>query len=268
MGSFIRRAIVNGWLGGAAAKSSLLNGLTAYWSMNEASNGSGLVTRVDPISGLSFTDHGNTPSVTGINSNAANLVATSSNYFSHVDHALLKGGAGVSFEFAVWMYQTGFQTGTTSVINKTNSEYYSQSDPAGDFFWNCCKLDNSGWSSMSLTACMPVLEWFLLFFGYDFAQDKPFIRVNVSAARTYGATTCLGGVYPSTGEFRVGHRSGSTDYHSSYIDEMMYWRGRVLTSAEETQLFNLEAGFFYPFSIVPNPGITVGSKTYSSSIGV
>ena len=108
--------------------SSLTTGLVSYWRLDESSNGSAPVTRVDAYGTNNLTvDNGNTPSTTGILSNAINPSRASANSLTCPNANC--GGAGTnqldigagSFTISAWVYNvqnTGTALGTQALVTK------------------------------------------------------------------------------------------------------------------------------------------------------
>lgn len=91
LGSMLQR------VGGAAAPSTLLDDLVAYWKLDEPSDGSAQVDRADSVGSNTLTDVNTTASVAGKISLAADFVRADATELSIVDNADLSLGALLLF---------------------------------------------------------------------------------------------------------------------------------------------------------------------------
>src|SRR6267378_4108573 len=103
------------WSGGGAG-SSLITGLAGYWKLDEVSNGSAPVTRVDSAGTNDLTDNNTTPSAAGKISNAINPLLANSEFLSHVSNATLQTG-NIDFTLTAWV-QIADNANNRSIISK------------------------------------------------------------------------------------------------------------------------------------------------------
>jgi len=253
---------------GGKSKSSLLSGLSAYWKMDESSDGSGLVTRADSVGLANLTDHGNTPSVAGLLGNAASFVATSSQEFT-VTNAIFVPGAN-SFEYATWVKVSIAQI--TYLFSNWNSANWFEAQNYFCYIWASGAITfdalTSTPSEKSVTlpvTSVPFGEFVCIFCGYDASIDKIFIQVN-DGTRTIQSDTMGGAINTGAGALHFGRYANT--YGTGIVDNVGFWGDRVLTAAERLLIYNSGAGNSYPFSSPADTGVALGTSTYSSAIGV
>ncbi len=216
--------------GGVAAtpKSTLVNGLVSYWSLDEASG-----TRVDSIaaSGNDLTDNNTVGSAPGMHNAAASFVAANSESLTGTALDLSS-----DFHLSFWCYPSGdanwmpwaqsasgvmyliiYTSGVTQFVRQTaGTPPYTQLDLTKSVTsggWHLIELESSGSN---------ILAW-----------------VDGEAA----GTQALNGA-PAGNSDALTFGSMFTYKSSSLIDEAAFW-SRVLTDPEIAELFNLGAGKFY-----------------------
>lgn len=224
------------------APSSLLNGLVAYWKMDEANgqrNDSG-------PNALHLSIATNSPgSTTGKVGNAATFVAASSQGLQRTSEALLQPNAS-GFSICGWVNTVagtaGDQWGKDTNANPNRQflmEIFNGTGPPQFFVWDTSNTNRTVTWGSSLT----VGTWYFIACRYN-SSRQPTISVN--AATAVSATALPGALNTTgTGAFQIGRR-GST-FMNGNIDEVGYW-SRELTDAEVTTLYNSGNGVTYPFS--------------------
>ena len=230
---------------------SLLVGLESWWALDESSDGTGAVVRVDSHGTNDLTDNGTTPSTTGKVNLATQHTNAVPDWLSHVSNASLQAG-DIDFAFACWVY----------LDNKTTSQFFVSKDdtiPVGDReyaiqyqlgtnrfrFVVFTAVDVGEFSDANTLGSPAVATWYLIIGWHDSVANTVNIQVNngaVDSVATSGPLQAAGAA-----EFQIGARDnlGSRALLDGRVDEVGFWK-RILTVAERTALYNAGAGVYYP----------------------
>lgn len=231
--------------GAGGGASSLLTNLVAYWKLDEASDGSGAVARVDSVGGLSLTDTNTVASAVGKVGNGAQFVAANTEYMYIADNPALSAGLGVDFSLAAWFYPTTNPAGQ-AIAGKYGSgtnEYMLnvQSQDA------CFTGSNGGAPVVARTTGGVVAgSWYWLLGEYDATAELLKISINNGTPAT---ATLANGIQNGTSPFAIGAFGVGvflSYYVNGIVDEVGVWK-RLLTTAEKASLYNGGAGLSYPF---------------------
>jgi hypothetical protein len=228
---------------------ALTDQLVSYYEMEEASGNA-----TDSHGTNTLTDTNTVGTGTGKVGNARSFARASQEYFtiaSNSDFAI--ASINVSFEFSCWV-QIGLDTfNVKQIITKrtnqlvgTSLEYMLRIDAqTPKVYWG---VDPNSFGSVSSGVTMSSSTWYFLTFGYDDSADQFFITVNAGARTNSAATTNQ--VVAGSNPFGIGGSAVLSDneIHDGLIDEVGFWKGRVLTSDERTSLYNGGSGLAYPFS--------------------
>jgi len=249
MNSTIRRrrvisALEYGW-GNSGGGTTLLNSIVAYWKLDEFSDGSGAVSRLDSgTNGLTLTDNNTTPSASGLISNGADFEKANSEHLSLAHNALIAGGPGVSWTMCGW-YKPESLTINDPISAKTGRWAIQVSTS------NAPKIYTYGTPDVSLetfasAASVPPERmvngvWSFLVWGYDASVGRAFLQINNGIKYEKAVTP----VADASGTFYLGQFLGL--YADGILDEVGRW-SRVLTPSETITLYNLGAGMTYPFT--------------------
>jgi hypothetical protein len=230
----------------AGGASPLLNGLVAYWKLDETSG-----TRFDSVSTNNLTDDGGVGFATGKVGNAA-LFDTS--------NQALDGGNVLAFErtdaFSVfaWVYLTD-TSGAREVIGKIN--------PTGQRGWEM-RVDNSNlslfianvWGTNAIGVqhtgtSISANTWYQIGFTYDGSSSASGVKLYINGVAVVVDTILrdiLTATIVSTASLFIGARfSTFAAQFAGRIDETGVW-SRVLPDGEISGLYNGSSGLTYPFS--------------------
>jgi hypothetical protein len=212
--------------------------MVGWWSMDETSG-----NRADSHSnGLILTDNNTVTYATGKLGNAATFAAANTEYLSRSSEANLQMSTADIY-FGVWVY-TSCASACTIVAKgngTTKYEYILMLDvnmkPA--FFIYNASDGNAGvnWPT-SLTAS----TWYWVEAWTNKASSTIYINVNNGTSNS--ATWTGARDNASTDPFLVGQRN-STNYYSGNIDELVFYKGRILTADERAWLYNSGSGRIY-----------------------
>jgi hypothetical protein len=218
--------------GGAA--SPLLDGLIAYWKLDEASG-----TRIDSAGSNNLADNGSVGSATGIQGNAAQF--DGSNYLSLASNPDVQMNG--DYTIACWVY-LGVLDGSNQMIASKDvlgGREYTLTVSA-DF-----RFSIPGGGTVIEKTSPSTNTWYFLVAEYRSSDNRIRLILNDD---TPNVVTISSAVTPGNAEFQVGARefSGAEGFISngSRIDELGIWK-RILTAAEITQLHNSGAATTYPF---------------------
>ena len=239
----------------------LLTSLVAYWKLDETSG-----TRNDAHSTNHLSDNNTVTSAAGKQSNAAEFVATNSEYLSISDNANLSTG-DVDFTIAGWFYLASKTLGRDLVMKwgtSGNFEYalvYNDSSDRFEFYVSSTGSNAVGAVGDNLGS-PSTATWYFIVAYHDSVGDVIGISINNGAANT---TAYSLGVFNSSADFALGTRLPTiSNYHDGRIDETGFWK-RVLNSSERGVLFNNGNGMTYPFSAPRRKGLSVNQAPHRAS---
>lgn len=236
----------------SSGEATLNDNLVAYWKMDESSDGSGSVARVDSgPNGLDLSDPNNAPSTTGKISLAVSLVSGSNDYLTRADNAFLSTG-NVDFTIAAWVYLTT-KTANRGIVGKWVStgnqrEYLLRYTSSSDRFGLFVSPDGTATGLGSVEAnnfgSVSISTWYLVIAWHDAVNDLLGIQVN---ATTPDTASYASGVNDSTAAFDVGRQASGVDTMDGRIDELGFWKsaaggGGVLSSTLRSALYNSGSG--------------------------
>lgn len=219
----------------SAAVNTLRTNLVSYWKLDEASG-----ARADSIGSNNLAVNG----TGGVGSAAAKLgmasaqfVSANSNYLSIADNASMSAAASTSFEFAGWVY---FDTlsGAVRPINKGNNEYMLQVTTTSVVMnvWCATALRTATKSTTINTS-----TWYFINGWFD--TDGKLVGAAVNAGTPATTNTVTASVDDGANGFHLGGRGGIGEYVNGRMDEVGYWKGRLLTTEERVALYNSGAGY-------------------------
>lgn len=218
------------------AEPSVYDDAIALWKLDETSDGSAPVTRVDSIGSLDLTDNNTVASAAkgvgapaNLPDNVASFVAANSEYLSYAG-ALVAADASVTV--SAWVYAAS--DGTLSIVNDGNGDFLLRRSVGGnvDFFTRAFN-DSVAESSPTIT----VGSWFHVVAIHDADTDTISISLNNNAL----ATAATGGANGALTNWFVGSRSAALAFWDGYISSVAVW-DRVLSDDERTALYNSGAG--------------------------
>jgi len=266
------------------ADGSLVTSLTAFWNMNEASG-----TRNDGFGKINLTDLNTVASASGKLGNAAEFVEANSEALAGPDTDAVEF-FNTDFSVTCWVFlvNTSVSPDFMTFVSKhdataLNGEYFLGFLPTENRFrWH---VSNSSGTQTSLDAdnfgAPATATWIFLRAWYDASSQRMGIAVNETLTDT---TAHLGGAKSGGNPIMIGANSGGTggnvirNFSNFRIDDVGIW-GRVLTSANHTDLFNAGAGntfnnearqsgwgsFDYGASDIRYLTIAAGTGIYASS---
>lgn len=238
-----RLALLGAGAGAASIADGLKTRLMAYWKLDEASDGSGAVTRNDSIGANHLTDTNTVVSSAGIIGNAGSFVKAENASLGRTSTTDLQSG-DIDFSIALWVYPLEFVSGGRNILGKANYsggwtiEYWIDHQSNG-------KVNiYIGGTSLGLTSDteLTLNQWNFVVVYHDSVNDLIGIQINNGIAKTKATA----GVAPTAGSTRFFIGSSGSDGLTGYIDEVGYWK-RLLTTAEKTYLYNSGGGRQYPF---------------------
>lgn len=223
-------------MGGGAAPSTLLDGLVAYWTMNEAAGSN----RADSVGSSTAVLNGTVGSVAGKIGNAARFNSNVANYLSVTDNPTINT-SGISYTVAFWFKFNG--TGLQGILGKNTGgairEFLVDWDGSNVRMW---VYGGAGFSIASAPISSPNTSTWYAFRGwYDYAANKVWSQVDDGAAGSANGPT--GGSNVGDSLLRFGVWDGLNRPGNCDLDGVGFWR-RVLTDAEWIEF---RAGKEYPF---------------------
>lgn len=228
---------------------ALIDNLVSYWKMDETSDGSGAVTRVDSHGNNDLTDNNNIASGTGIINNGADLESGSSEYLSITDAAQTGLDFATDFSFSMWIKPESVPGANSYfyLINKgfeagVDRQYAFIYETFGGSFWDLnISFNGSASASVLHQSHTPSAgTWYHMVVSYDASAGTADFWINGTAQTqgTGGPTS----IHNGDDDLFIGR--GETLYYDGLIDEFGMW-SRTLTSDEVAELYNGGAGLSY-----------------------
>jgi hypothetical protein len=209
---------------GAAAPSPLLDGLVAYWKLDEGSG----TTRIDSAGSNNLADNGGVGSATGKVGNAASFVAANTEYLSNASPYALTYPCAVSFWINPSTYSgvgVVLNYNNLFVINLHNSPSDSLSIRTSSGAFGASTVGLSGWS-----------HWVVNF------TSASSVDIYLNGALVTGSGLAL---FARAG-LQLGCRGSGENPFDGLIDEVGIWE-RMLTVGGIAILYNSGAGITFPF---------------------
>lgn len=223
----------------AAPKSTLVNDLVSYWSLDEESG-----TRVDSVGSADLTDNNTVLYDTGVNGNAASFVGINAEELTLDDtDSVQPGSSGMTWAFWLKAGAAAYQYWMSKGIgaNQFAPLFGCQTGGAVDFYIG----DGSGTSQAQLAAVSGLDDWTLIIAWWDGTEKKANVWVkNAAEDRGIAGIALSGQPYNGTSTFTLGSATAGGGFATGLMDEVAIW-SRVLTEDERTELYNSGAGKFY-----------------------
>jgi hypothetical protein len=240
---------------GAAPGNGLLNSLTSYWkfdddraaggtSVDSTGNGHGILLSVNAAAGNT-----NCP---GGEINGALCIGIGGSSGSNSD-AVFSMGLGVSFTFSLWVFSTDW----SSLLDVFYISEFDNNSLANSAFWlvhtNVPPLvlrwvgQDTGGNLFGVSAGAPTNSvWAHIVCGYDAGTSQHFVYFNNGARQNVASVT--NGIKSVATAFRAGEpvNGAAPAQPNQRIDEMGFWKNRVLSATDVATLYNGGAGL--PFS--------------------
>jgi predicted nucleic acid-binding Zn finger protein len=231
-----------------------INGLSAYWSMDENSG-----VRNCKITDINKLSPGN-----NIPGNEAGKRGGAAWFTSDSSHYLVLGNtpaikmSSTNFSFGLWAY---FFTpsGQGDVVmgiyeDSGNREYQIELLPTGIRFE--VRLSSNQYN-VDYTEVIEHETWYFICCSYDSAAGE--ISIGVNDVWNTNSSVPSGGITPTTDPLYFG-RNKTGHYIDGLIDEAFIYNDRLLTSAEFKWLYNSGTGrvfsdIFSPVGSLQNPGL-------------
>jgi len=235
----------------------LLNGLVAYWKLDETSGQALDSHSTHDSSTVSVTIQGDTGKI----GTSYNFVWTSSNYVSipsHDDFNFSSGvGVDVPFSVSYWINIPAEPRAWNGIIVRnetggTNAQWAIEYEH-GVHKWTYLQLfTNASDIIQAYTGYdLAGVGWTHFVITYDGLKDYTHVKIYINSElhTTYDLSvgTYTGMSNTASDPISLG-RWQTGDYLSGNLDEIGVWKNRVLTEAEVSTLYNGGDGLAYPFS--------------------
>jgi hypothetical protein len=223
---------------GTVGGSTLLNGLQAYYKLDDVNDSSG--------NGITLTNHSSVTFGAGKVGNCASMIRANGQWLESADDSHLHMGTSTNFTICAWCKYT---------LNDFNQSIVAVGDPgaatrqieiiAQGTFCAFYIVDDSANQARAYNAFNDFSDgnWHFFLGTVDRAGQIVFYVDNVQ--QDSESTSGVTGTLDSTTGFNVG-KFLSRSFDGS-VDEAGFWN-RVLTSTEISALWNSGAGVTYPFS--------------------
>lgn len=227
--------------GGGLPTGPFITGLVSYWKLDETSG-----TRSDSYGSNHLTDNNTVTSGTGKSGNCAHFTAANVEHLSIADNASLSVG-GSDFSISMWFKPT----------TNVNAPIVSKYPPSGaqrEFTFRIITSvynliigqDSSTTDSVNGNTGPSDGVWNHLVITWNNATTTGTIYIDDDGGN--GKVFAITGSYDDIAAFTLGGWSspGAGNTQDGDLDEVAFWKGRVITDAEVGQLYAASNGVFYP----------------------
>jgi hypothetical protein len=222
---------------------NLLTNLVSYWKLDEASGNA-----TDAHGSSTLTDNNTVGTTTGKINGARSFVAASSEYLSIADNADLSVSGNTHFAVSCWVNlasKAALRNFLTKWDNTGNQRAYRlEYDSGGDRFQ--MQVSGDGSSATTVVAnnfgSPSTATWYHIVAWHDATADTINICVNNGTPNSAAHST---GVFDNTAVFAIGARQGPFGLWDGAIDEVGFWKGRILDATARTALYNSGSGLSY-----------------------
>jgi len=213
---------------GGASRSTLSNGLVAYWKLDEASG-----NRADSVGGNTLTDNNTVTQNPGKVGNAGQFTSANSEYLSIADNAALSMG-DFDFEITCWVYADTLTLSTILAkghLDGTATEEYAIWYNSNRFRWTVSNGTTQDDAVANTFGTPSTATWYFLDCYHDSMNNLIGISINNGAFNT---TAHSAGSFDSANALRIGVTSNGNYYWNGRIDEVKFWK-RLLTASERAE---------------------------------
>ncbi len=229
---------------GAGGGTTLGDGLSWWFYLNEASDGSGAVARIDAVASESLTDNNTVASTTDGSDTVASFVRANSEYLSHANGAKWQAGNN-EFTFVGWIKPATLNT-NAGYISKTSEFIFNQSAANPQFYiYSAAGAVVAQVRSFAGITEVVAGNWYPFRCGYDKTRGRAFFQIKDTGLLYEKDTTAAPGTNTNAmfiGAFITQYYNGLAKYFAKY--------DRLLTWGEWVQFCS---GVVYPFAGVPAP---------------
>ena len=226
-------------------RSTLVNGLVSYWTLNESSDGSAPITRSDSVGANHLTDNNTVSSTAGVAGNAATCVLGNLEYFSK---ASFPAWSTTAITVSMWV-RVDVLPGANKAIFLLNPDFGTHGNPTtfetGTSVNKPRVFVGNGTGLFQATYATDIdTAWHMWTTWYDDAGDRK-ARIQIDNGAVV-ASTALTGTWANSGGVLGINRTPPNSYMTATYDEIGLWN-RALTTVEIAELWAAGAGKFYPF---------------------
>ncbi|HJZ06154.1 MAG TPA: LamG-like jellyroll fold domain-containing protein [Patescibacteria group bacterium] len=231
---------------GLLAADPLTEGLVGYWKMDETSDGTGAVTRVDSSgNGNSLTD--NSPyaaSTVGKFGNSTQFVSANSEYLSITDNASVSSG-NIDFTITAWIYLDSLGTSKYIVAKwgGSNAQKEYQINVSGanlaQFSWATNASGGVGNVTANTFGTLSTSTWYFVAAYHNATTNTIGISINGGNFDTAAAS----GGNDGGGSLHIGatNTGSPVSFWNGRIDEVRVY-SRALSAVEVQQLYDWAPG--------------------------
>ena len=229
----------------AATACSLTNAIAAYIPFDSNANDLIWTNGLGLVSSPGFTAY---PDYVGMVGPAMSTDA--GGYAQAASTNILKLGGDNSFSISVWVKPTG-STDLKCIIDKggfdLTTDTYLLYNMGTAFRFAVCNGTTSVYVTDTNSASVSPVSgtWYHLACVYDASAHRISLTVN---NRTNMTVAWANGTYANTSKMTVGSASAGGFYWNGWIDEMVFWTNRALTTVEVSNIYVASVHGLTPFN--------------------
>lgn len=219
----------------------LQTSLGGFWSMETTG------WTDDTANGNTLTPTASPTTTSGIVGNGLGVLNGSSQFLSRASAASIEN-AGGSFSVQAWV--KGTVAGNGIFVNKSNGAFANRDWLLGSIFTSgnfySFSVLNTGSSSFDAISTAPLdSSWHHLVGTYNSSTKAIVIYVDGVASGSGATLTGTANSSASAPIFVGVSESGAAPFFNGTIDQVGFWKGRVLSAGDVTLLYNSGTGLSY-----------------------
>lgn len=211
------------------ARSTLWDGLSVGYHLDEASGVALAFDTNGPNVSLNLTDTNTVTSAAGQCGGARQFTAASNERFTHADDAAFRAG-DISYAWSAWAKLDSKNNGRV-IVAKLSGGVYEYQLYHSNAFQRWSFYSGGQEATASAFGVVPLGVWHHLYAQYDSVANLLGISVN----NTTMVTAALANGVSTAGAFYMGYDGISGSYFDGALDEVLFWKNRVLTVAERAE---------------------------------
>lgn len=210
---------------------ALIDSLVSYWKLDEASGDA-----IDAHGDNNLDDINTVGSTTGKINNGREFELDRNEYFSHTDNTDLSTG-DIDFTIQAWVnvYSTSSFPVVISKGTAGEREYIIYLN-GGEVRWVV------GTTEVDSNVTLSTATWYHIVAWHDSVNNEIGIAINNGTPVTTAHST---GAPDTTHPFELGASTSQSLYWDGILDEVGFWKNRVLNSSDIAELYNGGSGLSY-----------------------
>lgn len=235
---------------------ALKTNLISHWKLNEASGNA-----LDSHGANDLTDNNTVGTAAGKIGNSRDFEKGNVEYFNRADNTDFSLGSDTAFEMSCWINLESITLRDPIIakgaVTSVGDEYLLWIGDGGGSQPRIQLHVGNGGSSQNVSAntfgALSTGTWYHIRAWHDPATDV----IGVSVNNVEDTAAWSGGTQDTVRDFLIA-ATFAGDVFDGLIDEVSFWKGRVLTAGERSQIYNGGSGYDFDLWDVPASTAALG----------